>query len=429
MRKVELSLVTARRLAITKQHLSGTRPANPNKETIISLLKDMRYLQLDPTTAVLPSHLIVLWSRLGPFRESHLDELAWKDKKIFEYWARAASLVLTEDYPLYLPRMRQFRAWGYPNEDGVWAKRMKWWIGQNSGLRSAIVTELKRRGPLTTRDFGPDLEKSGKVNPTEAYRKWGLRMSDWGSARSVPPMLDSMYHEGMIMVAGRRGRQKVWDLTERFLPDWTPKKELTSDQVEYVAAQHALGAMGVATPKQIEFHFLRWRHPRIERTMDALVAESKVLPVSLTDEKKGSTWFIRSEDLRLAERIEDGLWEPRTTLLSPFDNLINDRDRTLALFEFFFRIEIYTPKSKRTHGYFVLPILDGDRLVGRVDPTMDRKKERLLVNAVYAERGAPEDPATARRIADAISGLAHFAGAKEVVYSRRVPGPWRKYLK
>lgn len=420
-RPIQLTLLTARRLAISKQHLAGSAPRNPGPETIMKLFSDLSYVQLDPTQALAPSHLIVLWSRLGAFREADLDRLLWKDRKLFEYWAHMASIVPTEDYPLYSPRMKRFH-----QGDRVWDVRLREWMKDNSNLKEYVLSEIRSRGPLSSHDFEDRSEDAWD----KARRKWGLKPSDWSSGRSVSRMLEFLFHDGTIMVAGRQGRQKVWDLSERCLPDWTPKTSLTEAEVEYLGAQRSLKALGVATPKEIAWHFLVRRYPNLRSTIERLTADSKIIPVELTDVPRvKGRFYIHADDLDKAEALSKGEWEPRTTLLSPFDNLITDKDRTQLLFDFFFRVEIYTPKHKRKHGFYVLPILDGDRLVGRIDPFMDRQNERLVINAVYAEAGLQGGRAQAQRIARAADELGGFLGAKRVVYPGRIPDPWKGYLK
>lgn len=131
----------------------------------------------------------------------------------------------------------------------------------------------------------------------------------------------------------------------------------------------------------------------------------------------------------LLERLRREAWRPRTTLLSPFDTLINDRDRTELLFDFRFRLEIYAPKEKREYGYFVMPILHGERLIGRIAPTVLRDQARLAVEAVYAEPDAPRDRATGRAVAGAVEELARFLGARQIAYGRNVPPAWKAALR
>ena len=160
----------------------------------------------------------------------------------------------------------------------------------------------------------------------------------------------------------------------------------------------------------------------------ALEAEGVLVPAQIVDE--GRAWpgpyYVHRDDLPLLDRLAAGEWEPRTTLLSPFDNLICDRARTERLWDFRFRIEIYVPKDKREYGYYVLPILHGDRLIGRIDPLMDRKHKRLLINAIYAEPDAPPDAAPA--IAAAIERLATFLGATDIAYPATMPAGWEQAL-
>ena len=140
-------------------------------------------------------------------------------------------------------------------------------------------------------------------------------------------------------------------------------------------------------------------------------------------------WYVHSLDLPLLDALQNGAWQPRTVLLSPFDNLICNRQRSRDLFDFDFTIEIYVPKHKRKYGYYVLPILHGDRLIGRIDPFMDRAAGRLKVNAVYAEPSAPATRVTAKAVAAAIQDLAAFLGATAIDYNpQRVPDAWRRDL-
>ncbi|MBI3976395.1 MAG: winged helix DNA-binding domain-containing protein, partial [Armatimonadetes bacterium] len=139
-------------------------------------------------------------------------------------------------------------------------------------------------------------------------------------------------------------------------------------------------------------------------------------------------WYVSTDALVLLERLRRGAWRPRTTLLSPFDTLINDRDRTELLFDFHFRLEIYVPKEKREYGYFVMPILHGDRLIGRIDPTMEHAHGRLIINAVYAEPDAPEGLAASRAVAGTVEELAAFLGARDIDYGRKVPSAWKRAL-
>jgi uncharacterized protein YcaQ len=407
-----ISPTTARRLALTKQRLAGPSPAK-GPEGILDLVRDLGCLQLDPMSVVARSHLLVLQSRLGCYDPADLDTLLWQDRSLFEYWAHAASIVLTEDYPLHSPSMRRFG-----NSDAPWDKRVRAWMEQNRDLRESVLSQIRERGPLLSKD-------------SEDISDKGWRSSGWTNERNVSRMLDFLWSGGVVMVAGRKGIQKMWDLTERCLPDWTPREELDDHEVSYRAAQKSLRALGVGTARHIQQHFIRGRYRQLPQALKDLEAEGRIQSAHVEGDGKKwpGVWYIHAEDLPLLEQIERGKWEPRTTLISPFDNLIIDRARAELLFDFYFRIEIYVPKAQRQYGYYVLPIVHGDRLIGRIDPAMDRKKKRLVVNAVHAEPDAPTTKEAGRAVAQAIEELAAFLGAREIAYGDQLPEAWRPAMR
>jgi hypothetical protein len=180
----------------------------------------------------------------------------------------------------------------------------------------------------------------------------------------------------------------------------------------------------------IQNHFIRGRYPGLAATLSRLERQRLILPVAIDDEgyPLPGLWFMHAEDVPLLDRIESGDWEPRTTLLSPFDNLICDRARTRLLFGFDFSLEIYLPAARRRYGYYVLSVLNGDRLVGRLDVAMNRAERRLELKAVHAEAisdAAGAGPATA----DAARELAEFLGAREVVLPKSLPIQWRRAMR
>jgi uncharacterized protein YcaQ len=231
-----------------------------------------------------------------------------------------------------------------------------------------------------------------------------------------------LWTNGEIVTVERVGNQRKWGLAEHFWTEWTPQDEWTAKQACRFAAQKAVRALGAATPKQIKVHYTRGMYPGLTAVLNQLVKEETLIPVAV--ENMADNYYLHSEDLALLRQLQNGAWQPRTTLLSPFDNLICDRDRTEALWDFYFRIEIYVPKAKREYGYYVLPILHGDRLIGRIDPKMDRKTKTLHINNVYMEDGAPKNKKTARAIGDAVQSLADFLGAKQIEWGN-MPSGWQ----
>lgn len=378
-------------------------------------VRDLGCLQLDPISVVAKSHLLVLWSRLGPYALKDLDTLMWRERRLFEYWAHMASIVLTEDYPIHHLLMRQYPHGG--RRTGL-RKRTAQWFEENRTLRRYVLTRLRREGPLRLRDF-------------EDRAVSGWQSSGWTVDRNVDRMLDILWTQGRIMVVGRDGIQKIWDLAERWLPEWTPRDRLSEREVVRRAAQRSLRALGVAREHDIARHFTVWRYPGLRDVLTELEKREVIERVRILGDhgEWPGSWFVHSNDLALLDALEGGRWEPRTALLSPFDNLIIDRDRTELMFGFRFRMEIYVPKEKRQYGYYVLPILHGDHVIGRIDPMMDRRTGRLTVNRVHVEPGLATTPATGMAVAETIEGLARFLGADEIEYGADVPSVWRRALR
>lgn len=400
-----ITVQTARRLAIHKQHLTGG-----NRADMLNTIRDMGCVQLDPISAVARSHQIVLWSRLGDYDPAELEKLRFESFHLIEYWAHAASMVLTEHYPLYVFYMRRH---GKGKDD--WSTRLREWVNEHESLRRHMVKRLKNEGPLPSRAF-------------ESQSERGVGSVGWTSGRDITHMMDYLWNSGKVVVAGRQGNQRLWGLAEQFLPEWTPQDKMTEEKICYEAAQVSLKALGVGTMTHIRNHFTRKRYTNLDKVMKKLEKDGRMVPVSVENEDGVSPWrgqaYIHADDLPLVDLIELGDFQPQTTLLSPFDNLICDRQRTEQLWDFAFRIEIYVPKAKREFGYYVLPILAGDQLIGRIDPHFNKKTKTLTINAVYRELDAPDDLETINCIREAIQNLASWLGAKDIRFGAVIPDAW-----
>jgi hypothetical protein len=379
--------VHARRFIISKQHLDAQE-----RPPMLDMIRDLGCLQLDPIRKVERTHLLVLWSRLGNYDVEDLEKLRWEERSLFEYWAHAASLVLTEDYPIHAVYMREA------------TKNISEWIDEHDlhDLRKHILKRLGEDGALGTNDF-------------EDEQLTSETFSGWTNGRAVNRLTERMWTMGEVMPVMRRGNQRKWALSENFFPERTPRKELDSYQASYQSLQRAIKALGVAGgKKQINYHFTRYRYWHFNEVMKQLLKEEKIIPVKIDD--CSGDWYIHTDDLPLLEKIEKGDWQPKTTLLSPFDNLICDRDRTELIWDFFFRIEIYVPQKDRQFGYYVLPILHGDDLIGRIDMAMDRKANILQAISTYAEENAPAS--AVNDIRKAVQSLADFLGAESIEYGK-----------
>lgn len=398
----------ARRLAVYKQGLTGPRGI-PGPDLILDTIRSLGCLQIDPISVVAPTQALVLWSRLGIYDPAHLDDVAWTRRALFMYWAHAASFVLTEDYPIHQLRMRR---WG--RGDTTWERRTQDWIAENAGLRRHILSELRRRGPLRLRDF-----------EDRTVVSWAS--TGWNAGRNVSRMLEFLWAVGKVTVAGRSGGQRLWALSEEWFPEWTPRTSLHATEAVRLAVLRSLGALGVATPKQINEHFTRGMYPGLKQALDRLVAREMIQPVTISDGDSNlpGNWFIRTRDIPLLEELRADGWRPVTTLLSPFDNLICDRVRTERLFGFSYRTEFYVPKPKRRYGYYVMPILQGEQLIGRADVAREPGSGRLVVKALYPEPDAPPD--AGRDIGAAVESLATFVKAEGIAYPKP-PQVWAQAL-
>ncbi len=361
---------------------------------MLEVVEQLGRVQRDPTSAVAPTEHLVMFSRLGSaYSPELLDQLLFQDRRLFEYWA----YVLPIDHlPLHTPTMRR-----YPRGDSARARYVRKWLVQNAAFRKYVLGELRRRGPLRSRD----LEDRAAV-------PWST--GGWNDGKSLGRMLDVLWFGGRIAVVGREGRERRYDLAERYLP---ASARLPDHAIARRLADLQLKASGLARAEDVGRAF-DGMPPGRDRAWQALVRDGVAVPCEV-DGLPGK-WYAHADVLLKP-------FKPRTVLLSPFDRLVNDRGRTRLLFGFDMRLEIYVPKAERRHGYFVLPILHGDRLIGRVDPTLDRRASRLRVNAVYAEPDATA--ATGSAVAGALSELAAWLGVRAIELPARLPRPWVRALR
>jgi uncharacterized protein YcaQ len=393
-----------RRLAIRNQRLAGPAPrGTPDKDALLDTVKALRCLQLDPTAVVARNHLLVLFSRHGAFDETLFDELAYEDRALFEYWAHEASYVLSEDLPIHRLYMK-------PPSGGAWrAKQNAWWDAEEE-FRAHILERLAANGPLRAKDI-----EDRAIDGYESRDAWTNRPN-------VNRMLDLMWVRGVAGISRREGVQRVWDLLERCVAPDAPDERLTDEEVTYRAAPFAIKALGAGRIPHIRAHFTRNRYPHLPDVLERLRREGRIERIAVKG--LGDDWWIHSEDL---ETLETADFKPRTVILSPFDNLLCDGARTEALFGFTHRLEIYTPKPKRRWGYFVLPVLDGDRLIARIDLAFDRKRAVLNAITVHKEPGAPRGKRLPAAIRGQLERLAAWRGATAIEVGD-APPEWRAVL-
>ena len=408
MTLLTLTSTELRRLSIAAQRLEAPRP-NPTRADVLDTIRRITCLQVDPINVVARTQLLVLFSRLGAYDPVDLEALLWDDKALFEYWAHAASIVLADDLPIFRPQMQHWEPSG-----GAWRQQVLDWLDANAAFRRSLLDELAARGPL----YVEEIESRAVVS-------WPHK-SAWGGGSDVGIMLEVLWIGGRVSVTRRLGNgfglKKQWGLMAHQVGERAAEPPLPQPEAERRAVARALPALGAARLRDVNNYFIRKEYKGLKKTLAGLEADGVIQRVAVRDgggEWPGP-WYLHNDLLPELERIRRGEWRPQTVLLSPFDNLIADRDRTELLFGFRYRVEIYVPAAKRQYGYYNMPILHGERIIGRVDPRMDRKTNRLVVNAIHLEPGVEPDAETRTAIDGAIESLASFLGAEGIDYPVRV---------
>ena len=341
----------ARRIAIRAQLLDAPRPTD-----LLAVVRRLTLLQIDPTAAIAPNADLVAWSRLGSgYRPADLQHALEQERTLFEHNALIRPMT---DVGLYLAG-----ASDWPSYASTRA-----WLSDNDSFRRDILARLAS-GPLASREL-----------PDTSVRPWAS--SGWTNNRNVTQMLECLMMRGEIAIAGRVGRERLWDLAERVYAADAVVPSV--EEAERVKNERRLASLGLARAKT--------RAMPMEPTHVGEAGEPAVV-----EGTKGE-WRVDPAYL-------DGEFEGRTALLSPFDRLVHDRVRTEELFDFEYTLEMYKPAAKRRWGYFALPVLHHDRLVGKVDATADRKASVLRVHAIH------EDVRFTRAIAKAVDAELHDLAA------------------
>ena len=344
-------------------------------------------LQIDSVNVLQRAHYMPLFSRMGPYDIDLLRRASeQKPRRIVEYWAHVAAFMPVELWPHMRHRMDRYRDEGHA------------WMGlpERKELVASLIAEITERGPSTSRDLDDGLPRE-KVN-------WGWNWSETKQA------LEYLFFSGDLAVAGRTSQfERLYDLPERVLPADVLDAPTPAPADAYrELVRRAAISEGVATARCLADYYRLRQVPSaglasVKVAVDELVETGELLPVQIEGWNKPA---YLHRDAELPRKM------PARALLSPFDPVVWERERTEKLFDFFYRIEIYVPEPKRVHGYYVLPFLLGDRIVGRVDLKSDRKDGVLQVLGTYAEPGAPEE--TAHELADELRSMAEWLGLSAI---------------
>jgi uncharacterized protein len=409
-----ISLDAGRRIALNAQGFGDSRPSGRVDVRHLRRVVDrVGALQLDSVNVLCRSHYLPMFARLGPYPRTTLDRMCWGDgggRELFEYfWGHKASMLPLSYYPLQRWRMRaaEAQAWDAPLHPDVTAPwsvvaGMRRLSTSRPGFVGDVLARVTERGPITAGDASPDGVRRKRTDedpdPTTG------RMWNWQDAKIA---IEYLFCTGRVAIAGRRNFERLYDLSERVLPSSVLRgPESSADKARRELVRISGRTLGVATARELcgatGGHF-PLPTPTSTRVINELVDAGELLPVRVEGESRQAYLSSDADDRPVDARA----------LLSPFDTLIWNRDRTQRLFDFFYRIGIYTPAAQR-QGYYVLPFLLGDRLVGRVDLKSDRRGGALVVPVVSAEPGISEHDVVEPLAAELVS-IAQWLHLDQVV--------------
>jgi uncharacterized protein len=372
--RATISLAALRRHVVAHQRFV-TRQRRADADEVAAAIARLSCVQLDSISTVERSHRIVLASRVGVYPRGVISELLGAGR-VYEYWAHEACLLPIEDYPLFLWRMRG---------RGHWDSHRRA-LDDHPEVAEHVLDEIRTRGPLGSRHFAGES---------------GGGMWNWKPAKRV---LDSLWDRGELAIAGRQGFQRLYDLTERVIPRRVLEApEPTREEALRALVIRAVEARGALTESGIAEHYrLPGRTAAVRGHVQALVADGSLRRLRVDD---GGAPVLVPGDLPLSESVPPG-----ATLLSPFDNLLWDRPFARRVLGFDHLMEIYKPVGQRVYGYYVLPLLRGDRIVARVDLKADRQAGVLRALAFHREQGVRASGALADAFESALTRLARAAG-------------------
>jgi len=390
---VEISLKTVRRLALVCQGLDGYGPSAGHEADAVEVIERIGYVQLDTIHVIRRAHHHVLWSRCPGYSPDVLHQLQAEDRAVFEGWTHAASYIPMSDFRFYAPRLGE----------RLLSDRQKAWRDEHRETVEAVLQRIRDEGALGTADF----------EAPEGF-KGGTWWSGWKPAKRA---LDVLFDLGVLMVAERRNFQRIYDLRERVIPKGADVPKPDRAEVQDYVIRRSVGSLGALPEKEIRWWGrTRASEPALQRAVEA----GLITPVRV-EEQGDAPWYAWAAALEAIDAASDPV--RRLHLLSPFDNLVIRRDWLERVFDFTYRLECYVPRAKRQYGYFALPILYGDRFIGRVDTKADRAAGTLLVRQLTFEPGV--DEALLPELARELRAFAAFNECEDVAIEQVDPDQLR----
>ncbi|MEM7659834.1 MAG: crosslink repair DNA glycosylase YcaQ family protein [Bacteroidota bacterium] len=384
----------ARRLTLSCQGLWGKTPFAKRESGVHQVIEQLGYIQIDTISVIQRSHHHVCWTRVPTYEPKHLHQLI-AEKRVFEYWSHAAAFLPMRDYRFSLPRKEALRS-----------GKKKHWHERDQQLQRYVLDRIAAEGPLQSRDF----DKGDHA--TSAW--WG-----WKPAKRA---LEQLFMEGQLMIQERRNFQKVYEVTERVLPAEIDTRFPTDAEMARHLIAVFLQAHGLA--QEAAFTHLRKSWKKVVRKELKEMEEEGLIQEIRIAESDQSVW-VWTEHLEQLPIRKKQAW---VHLLSPFDNVVIQRDRLSFLFGFDYLIECYVPRPKRQFGYFSLPILFGEEMVGRTDLKADRKKRILLVQHLWLESPSAKDDSFIYQLSKKLWEMARVHDCDSIQVNHIHPPEFREVL-
>jgi len=395
---IRITLKQARELFLQQQLLTKNK-LHKGKAGTYEVINQLGYVQIDTISVIDRSHHVVLFTRNQDYKHNHLHELQAKDRKIFEYWAHAASFVPMKDYRYYQPRMQRKHVYG------SWISN---WIKKNRKVLKIVRKRIEKEGALSASEFEDE--------PNRKRGPWW----DWKPAKMA---LEILFWQGILMIKERRSFQRVYDLTERVLPKGLDMTMPSDSEEKQFFIKRALQAMGVANGYDIRNYIAIKKD--LSPYLNKMEKAGEIQPIEIEDTK--NTYYILTDDLIKLNKKKIALDEG-VHFLSPFDNMIILRNRTKVLFDFDYSLECYVPKHKRKYGYFSLPILWQGELVGLIDPKADRGNDTFLIRNIHLHDNRIDYKRFGPTFTQALNNFAHFHKCPKIQFAKNVPRKLIKYF-
>ncbi len=387
----KLNIHQARKLVLHSQQILSTKKASSALESSLEAIENLSYVQIDTISVVERAHHHTMWARNPRYKKSQLEELL-ASKKVFEYWAHAASYLPMCDFRFSLPRKAAIKK-------GVQSH----WYEKDKKLMKSILKRIREEGPLMAKDF----EFKGK------------KLAEWTS-KPAKRALENLFMQGELMIPYRKKFHKVYDLTERVLPASIDDSMPSPQENARFLIKSFLRANGLAKLREIVY-LRRNVKSEVEKCLKEMVADSDLLEIDVA----GSSYFVLPNSLNL---LDKRLAKNKLKILSPFDNLLIQRKRMKELFDFDYLIECYVPKEKRKYGYFSLPILWQGNFVARMDCKNDRKESVLHIKHLALEPELEDLEAFSLALSKELKNFLDCNNCKELLLHKTTPNKVKSFV-